>query len=159
MNETIGTGSDVQTPQVPAQLHLDELYAEPLHELVARAYTLRMRVNPERSRRHLIFDLLRCCAERGTVIHAEGILELSSFEGYGFLRRPRFNYRPGPEDAYVSLAQFRKAALRAGQRIAGRIRAPRDREKYITLDEITAIEGRPVETWVEPKDFDKLTPT
>ena len=52
----------------------------------------------------------------------------------------------------------KKFFLRNGQRVAGRLRSPRDREKFMAVDEITEIEGSPPRTWTELKDFEDLTP-
>jgi transcription termination factor Rho len=48
--------------------------------------------------------------------------------------------------------------FRPGQLIAGTVRLPRDREKSLMLDEVTAIEGQPADQWQEPTPFDNLTP-
>jgi len=68
------------------------------------------------------------------------------------------NFLPVPEDVGVPRATMQRFRLRPGQLIGGTLRFPRDREKLIMLDEITSIEGQPLEEWTEPPDFENLTP-
>ena len=150
-------GSDSPpAPTSPAQLWIDELHSEPLAALVARAETLRLRLNPDRTRHHLVFELLKAYASRGTELFADGILELSP-QGSGFLRWPCYNFRSLPQDVYVSQQAERQFGLRNGHRLSCRIRTPRDREKYMTLDRVLSIEGIPAESWTPTKDFEHLT--
>ena len=65
-----------------------------------------------------------------------GILDVLP-EGYGFLRTS--GYLPGPEDIYVSLSQVRRFSLRKGDTVAGRVRRPKDNEKYFALLEIDSV--------------------
>src|SRR6202023_3244944 len=80
-----------------------------------------------------------------------------SGEAYGFLRWPRFNFNPCPEDVYVPAAVLKRFGLRPGHKVKGFIRSPRDKEKFMALEEVVAIEGIPIEQWSEPKQFDQLT--
>ncbi|MBC8001476.1 MAG: transcription termination factor Rho, partial [Opitutaceae bacterium] len=142
---------------LPAEVQLSDLHGESLRQLAERARSLRLRVNPDRSRRHLILDLLRAYGNRGTVTSVDGVLDLSG-EHHGFLRSAPDNFRPGPDDPYVPPALISKFGLRSGNLVAGRLGVSRDRDKHLALDQVTAIEGRPVETWAVPTGFDELTP-
>ena len=84
-----------------------------------------------------------------------GILDLLP-DGYGFLRTS--GYMPGPEDIYVSVSQVRKASLRKGDVVAGKIRRPRDNEKYVALLDVETVNGLDPEAAKERSNFDKLTP-
>jgi transcription termination factor Rho len=84
-----------------------------------------------------------------------GLLDILP-EGYGFLRTS--GYLPGPEDIYVSLSQVRRFSLRKGDTVAGRVRRPKDNEKYFALLEIESINGMDVEAARTRPIFDKLTP-
>ncbi len=84
-----------------------------------------------------------------------GILDILP-EGYGFLRTS--GYLPGPEDIYVSLSQVRRFSLRKGDTVAGRVRRPKDNEKYFALLEIDSVNGMDVEAARVRPNFDKLTP-
>jgi transcription termination factor Rho len=84
-----------------------------------------------------------------------GILDVLG-EGYGFMRTG--GYLPGPDDVYVSMSQVRRFALRKGDEVAGKIRQPRDNEKYYALLQIETVNGVDPETARQRRDFDKLTP-
>ena len=84
-----------------------------------------------------------------------GILDLLP-DGYGFLRTT--GYTPGPEDAYVSLSQVRKMALRKGDVLTGKVRRARDTEKYAALLDAETVNGLDPEAAKERRNFDKLTP-
>lgn len=155
--ETATAGADAFHSTLPAQLWIDELHLEPLAALLARTEALRLRLNPDRSRHHIVFDLLKAYAARGVEIFADGVLELSPQGGGGFLRWPRYNFRSLPQDVYVSGNAERQLGLRNGHRLTGRIRTPRDREKFMALEKVTAIEGIPAESWKPTKEFEQLT--
>jgi transcription termination factor Rho len=84
-----------------------------------------------------------------------GLLDILP-DGYGFLRTS--GYLPGPEDVYVSLSQVRRFALRKGDTVAGKVRRPKDNEKYFALLEIESVNGLDVDAARERPSFDKLTP-
>jgi transcription termination factor Rho len=86
---------------------------------------------------------------------ASGLLDILP-EGYGFLRTS--GYLPGPEDIYVSLSQVRRSMLRKGDMLTGKIRRPRDNEKYAALLQIDAINEMDPETAKARPNYDKLTP-
>src|SRR6267154_561773 len=154
-----------ESVQVPGERYLSPdrslLEMDRLHSLnhtllldLAREFGLR--VSHERTRHQLVFDLLKAYGARGTKILAEGMVELSG-EAYGFLRWSRFNFNPCPEDVYVPAVVLKRFGLRPGHKVKGFIRAPRDKEKFMALEEVVAIEGIPIEQWTEPKQFDQLT--
>jgi transcription termination factor Rho len=84
-----------------------------------------------------------------------GILDLLP-DGYGFLRTS--GYLPGPEDIYVSLSQVRRFSLRKGDVVEGKVRRPKESEKYFALLEIDTVNGLDVEAARVRPNFDKLTP-
>ena len=140
----------------PAKLWIDELHEETLAQLLDRADALRLRLNADKTRHYLVFEILKAYAARGTEIFADGVVEMSP-QGTGFLRWPRYSFRSLPQDVYVPVQIERQHFLRNGNRLTARIRAPRDREKFMTIDRVLSIEGIPVEDWKETKDFDHLT--
>ncbi|MDQ3622092.1 MAG: transcription termination factor Rho [Verrucomicrobiota bacterium] len=158
LSQSAPASTQVDEPlAVPAELWIDELHAEPLYDLVERTNALRLRFNAEKTRHHLVFELLRAYAARGTILLADGVIEMSP-QGGGFLRWPRYSFRSLPQDVYVSAQQERQFFLRNGNRLTARIRPPRDREKFLALEEIRSIEGIPAAEWKETKPFDNLTP-
>jgi len=84
-----------------------------------------------------------------------GILDLLP-DGYGFLRTS--GYTPGSEDIYVSLSQVRKMALRKGDVLTGKVRRPRDNEKYFALLDVETVNGLDPEAAKDRPAFEKLTP-
>ena len=121
-----------------------------------RAESVGVRWNADKTRHHLAFDILRAYASRGTVLFADGILEATP-QGGGFLRWPRYNFRALPQDVFLAPNFERNHFLRNGNQVTARIRMPRDRERYISVEEILSIEGVPAGEWRETKPFDNLT--
>jgi len=155
VTDEVDAAAEART-RIPAELWMDELNAEPLNGLLERAETLGLRLNADKTRHQIVVELLRAYAGRGTQLYAEGILELGP-QGSGFLRWPRFNFRSLPQDVYVPVQVERQFGLRAGNKVACRIRMARDREKFIALDEVLSIEGVPVGQWQETTEFERLT--
>jgi len=147
----------VETVQRLGRLHLDELHAMTHAALIERADGLRMRINPDRSRHHLILDLMKFHANRGGELQAEGVLEITA-DHQAFLRWPRFSFKPFPEDVAVPRGIVQRLGLQQGHLVSARIRQPRDKERWMMVDQVLAIEGIPVDRWSEPKPFDNLTP-
>lgn len=87
----------------------------------------------------------------------EGVLEIMP-EGYGFLRSPDWNYLPSPDDVYLSSSQISRFGLRTGDRITGRIRPPRKRERYLSVVRMETVNGAPIEEIASRPDFDDLRP-
>jgi len=84
-----------------------------------------------------------------------GILDILP-EGYGFLRTS--GYLPGQEDVYVSLSYVRRHQLRKGDTVTGKIREPKNNEKYPALLSVEAVNEMDPEKAVARPQFDKLTP-
>lgn len=89
-------------------------------------------------------------------IFNQGVLEIT--DGYGFLRSPEYNYRPSPDDIYVSPSQIKLFGLKTGDTVFGQIRPPKDGERYFALLKVESINGRSVEEARERIFFDHLTP-
>jgi transcription termination factor Rho len=138
-------------------LDLDELQGLPDKKLKALARDLDLHLHPARSRHQHILDVIRAALSTGEMVTAEGFLDQVS-DSFAMLRWPKLNFLPVPEDVCVPRAVIEQYHLRPGQEIAGTIRLPRHREKFLTLEKLATIEGQPAEQWVEPTDFDKLTP-
>jgi transcription termination factor Rho len=90
-----------------------------------------------------------------TAPSASGILDLLP-DGYGFMRTS--GYLPGPDDIYVSMSQVRKHQLRKGDVVTGKVRQPKDSEKYWALLEVEKVNDIDIDDVKERKNFDKLTP-
>ena len=109
-------------------------------------------------RKHeVIFHILQKNAEREGVLFSEGVLEVLP-EGFGFLRSQSFNYLPCPEDIYVSPSQIRRFDLQTGNRIAGQIRPPKEKERFFALLKVEAVDGEDPDKAKDKTHFDNLTP-
>jgi transcription termination factor Rho len=142
---------------LPDSLSVNALQASTMDELIALATRFGLRVQPGRNRHALVADIARAGLGRAIPVTAEAVLELGT-EPFGFLRWPKFNFLPCPEDLYVPAPLVRQHSLRAGHLVTGVLRGVRDKEKYMALDRVTAVEGVPIAQWVAPKDFETLTP-
>ena len=143
------------TPERP--LDLNELQDLSEKKLRALARDLDLFLNPARSRHQHILDIIRAALAGGATVAAEGFLDQVS-DSFAMLRWPKLNFLPLPEDVAVPRALIEQHHLRPGQKIAGTVRLPVQREKFLSLDKVTHIEGQPADEWTEPPHFDKLTP-
>jgi transcription termination factor Rho len=150
--------SAVATPaNIPSALDLNELQALGPAEIEQLCRDLEVRVHPGRTRHHQILDLVRAALGLGIRVTAEGFFDQVA-DSFGVVRWPRLNFLPVPEDVGVPRALKQRFSFRPGQKVRGTLRLPRDREKLLMLDEVTAIEDLPPEQWTEPTPFDNLTP-
>ena len=138
-------------------LGLNEVQELSGEELESLARDLHLHLHPGRSRHQHILDLICAALSGGARITAEGFLDQVS-DSLAMLRWPQLNFLPVPEDVCVPRALIEQYHLRPGQKVAGIVRLPGHREKFLTLEQVTTIEGEPAEQWSEPTDFDKLTP-
>src|SRR4029077_12901228 len=152
-----GPGSTTPATVRPRALDLNELQVLSSEDLAPIAREFGLHLHSARSRHNHIVDLIRAALGRGSTVMAEGFLDQVG-DSFGLLRSPQLNFLPVPEDVCVPRGIIQRFRLRPAQQIAGNVRLPRDREKGLVLDEVTAIEGQPAEQWSEPTDFEKLTP-
>ncbi len=89
-------------------------------------------------KQELVMQIIQKEAENNDTLRAEGFLEVLP-DGYGFLRFPAHSYTPSSDDIYVSPVYIKKFGLRTGDAIFGKIRKPKNSEKYFAVDEIEAI--------------------
>ncbi|MBA3661269.1 MAG: transcription termination factor Rho [Gammaproteobacteria bacterium] len=114
--------------------------------------------NMARSRKQeIIFSILKEHAKRGEDIHGDGVLEILQ-DGFGFLRSAEGSYLAGPDDIYVSPSQIRRFNLRTGDTIAGKIRPPKEGERYFALLKVDEINFEAPENAKNKVLFENLTP-
>ncbi|NEZ47413.1 transcription termination factor Rho [Clostridium niameyense] len=87
---------------------------------------------------------------------AVGVLEIIENNTYGFLRGN--NYLSGPEDIYVSPSQIRKFNLRTGDAVQGKVRIPKEGEKFKALIYVEKVNGENPERAIGRKPFESLVP-
>ena len=136
---------------------IEELRSMDLENLIGIADELGVENPREFRRQALVFEILRMQTKQGGFILFTGILEVTA-EGYGFLRGIDSNLSDSANDAYVSLSQIRKFALRVGDIVTGQVREPKDQEKYYALLKIEAINYKSIQEARERPLFDNLTP-
>lgn len=91
------------------------------------------------------------------IITTNGVLEIMP-DGYGFLRSSDYNYLSSPDDVYVPANQVRRFGLKTGDVIEGRVRPPREGEKYFPLTSVISINGRTPNEVRDRIPFENLTP-
>jgi len=138
-------------------MNLTELKQKPIAELLATAHEMGLD-NVSRTRKQdIIFVLLKKHAKSGEDIHGDGVLEILQ-DGFGFLRSADSSYLAGPDDIYVSPSQIRRFNLRTGDTVAGKIRPPKDGERYFALLKIHEINFSSPEESKNKILFENLTP-
>ena len=114
--------------------------------------------NMARSRKQdIIFAILKRHAKSGEDIYGDGVLEILS-DGFGFLRSADSSYLAGPDDIYVSPSQVRRFNLRTGDTVAGKIRPPKDSERYFALLKVYNVNFDKPENSKHKILFENLTP-
>ena len=138
-------------------LDLDSLKTLKIAELAQVAQELGIQGTSGLKKQELIFKILEEQTNQEGLIFSEGVLEVLP-DGYGFLRSPRFNYLPGPDDIYVSPSQIKRFDLRTGDTVQGQIRPPKDNERFFALLRVEAVNFDPAERKKAVALFDNLTP-
>ena len=138
-------------------LDLDSLKTLKIAELSQVAQELGIQGTSGLKKQELIFKILEEQTNQEGLIFSEGVLEVLP-DGYGFLRSPKFNYLPGPDDIYVSPSQIKRFDLRTGDTVQGQIRPPKDNERFFALLRVEAVNFEPAERKRNIVLFDNLTP-
>ena len=152
-----GEPSEAVAATAPRALDLNNLQELSEKKLKSLAREFGLHLHPARSRHQHILDIVRAAISNGATVTAEGFLDQVS-DSFAMLRWPKLNFLPVPEDAAVPRTLIEQYDLRPGQRVAGTLRLPVQREKFLSVDSITHVEQKPVEEWKQPTPFDKLTP-
>lgn len=138
-------------------MNLTELKKKTMPQLLEIAESMNLD-NLARSRKQdVIFSILKAHAKSGEDIYGDGVLEILS-DGFGFLRSADSSYLAGPDDIYVSPSQIRRFNLRKGDSIAGKIRPPKDSERYFALLKVDEINFDKPENAKNKILFENLTP-
>ncbi len=138
-------------------MHLLELQDKSIADLTKLGQSLGI-TNISRMRKpDLIFAILKCLARNGEELFGEGTFELLP-DGFGFLRSKEYSYLPGPGDIYVSPSQIHRFALRTGDTISGKVRPPKEGERYFALLQVAQINDEDPASIQNKTLFENLIP-
>jgi len=148
----------VQLPPDFPTYSLADLKRMPAQKLLDIAEQLGIGESVARMRKQdVTFAVLKILTRHGDGVATDGVLEILP-DGFGFLRSADASYLAGPDDTYVSPSQIRRFNLRTGDFITGRIRSPKDGERYFALHNVATINGEPPEASKNKVLFENLTP-
>lgn len=138
-------------------MNLTELKQKTPAELVSIGEELQIENLARLHKKDMIFGILKAHAKRGEDIHGDGVLEILQ-DGFGFLRSAEGSYLAGPDDIYVSPSQIRRFNLHTGDTISGKIRPPKEGERYFALLKVNEINFDVPENAKNKVLFENLTP-
>jgi len=138
-------------------MNLTELKKQSAAELMELALSMKLEGLARNRKQDLIFSIVKEHAKQGEEVVTTGVLELLQ-DGFGFLRSAEASYIAGPDDIYVSPSQIRRFHLRTGDTITGKIRAPKDSERYFALIKVDKINYEKPEQSKNKVPFENLTP-
>jgi len=147
----------VQSAPAPVSIDINQFRLKSLAELQALAEASSARIQGGIPKNQLLYELLCYYGHEGTGLVCEGVLEQSK-ENFAMLRDPLRSFRPSPDDIHLGTNLLRDLGLRIGQLVKVRVRAPRERDKYLSGHEVLEVEGIPVADYHPPQEFDRLTP-
>ena len=138
-------------------MNLTELKNTPVSELVKLGESMGLENLARLRKQDIIFSILKAHAKSGEDIFGNGVLEILQ-DGFGFLRSADSSYLAGPDDIYVSPSQIRRFNLRTGDTVNGKIRPPKDGERYFALLKISEVNFDRPENSRNKILFENLTP-
>ena len=138
-------------------MNLTELKKQSAAELMELALSMKLEGLARNRKQDLVFAIVKEHAKQGDEVVTTGVLELLQ-DGFGFLRSAESSYVAGPDDVYVSPSQIRRFHLRTGDTITGKIRAPKDSERYFALVKVEEINYEKPDKSKHKVPFENLTP-
>ncbi|WP_077339925.1 transcription termination factor Rho [Pseudocolwellia agarivorans] len=138
-------------------MNLTELKEKSISELVELAESMKLEHLARTRKQDIIFAILKSHAKSGEDIFGGGVLEILQ-DGFGFLRSADSSYLAGPDDIYVSPSQIRRFSMRTGDSIHGKIRPPKDGERYFALLKVNEVNFDRPENTRNKILFENLTP-
>ena len=138
-------------------MNLTDLKTKPIAKLLETAQEMGLENLSRTRKQDIIFAILKKHAKAGEDISGDGVLEILA-DGFGFLRSADSSYLAGPDDIYVSPSQIRRFNLRTGDTISGKIRPPKDGERYFALLKISEVNFDKPENSKQKILFENLTP-
>ncbi|MFQ6371896.1 transcription termination factor Rho [Shewanella sp. YIC-542] len=138
-------------------MNLTELKNKSIADLVALAEQMNLENMARTRKQDIIFSILKAHAKSGEDIFGGGVLEILQ-DGFGFLRSADGSYLAGPDDIYVSPSQIRRFNMRTGDTIFGKIRPPKEGERYFALLKVSEVNFDKPENSRNKILFENLTP-
>ncbi|MES0327582.1 MAG: transcription termination factor Rho [Gammaproteobacteria bacterium] len=138
-------------------MNLTELKLKPVQELLDLAASMKLENVARSKKQEIIFAILKGHAKKGEDISGDGVLEILQ-DGFGFLRAADSSYLAGPDDIYVSPSQIRRFSMRTGDTISGKIRPPKEGERYFAMLKVDEINFESPEQSRSKIAFENLTP-
>ena len=138
-------------------MNLTELKQKPISELQELANEMGLEGVARSRKQDIIFSILKAHAKNGEAIFGDGVVEILQ-DGFGFLRSADCSYLAGPDDIYVSPSQIRRFALRTGDMLSGKIRPPKDSERYFALLKVEELNYESPDAAKRKILFENLTP-
>ncbi|ORU89402.1 MAG: transcription termination factor Rho [Cycloclasticus sp. symbiont of Poecilosclerida sp. M] len=138
-------------------MNLTELKRKPASEILEIAKELGVDNTGRAQKQTTVFQILKKIAKKGDDVYGDGVLEVLS-DGFGFLRAADSSFLAGPDDIYVSPSQIRRFGLRTGDTISGKIRPPKDSERYFALLKVDELNYEKPEHAKNKIAFKDLTP-
>ncbi|WP_087973648.1 transcription termination factor Rho [Oceanobacillus rekensis] len=136
-------------------LTISNLETMTLKEIYTLAKEYKVSYYSKLSKKELIFAILKAQAEKDGFLFMNGVLEIIPSEGFGFLRP--INYSPSAEDIYISASQIRRFDLRNGDKVSGKVRPPKENERYYGLLHVDAVNDEDPDSSKERIHFPGLT--
>ncbi|MDN6577601.1 MAG: transcription termination factor Rho [Lactiplantibacillus plantarum] len=137
-------------------LTMHDLEQKTLKEIYNYAREYKISYYSQMNKKELSLAVLREQDKKRGFVQMEGVLEIISQEGYGFLRP--INYGPSQEDIYISQSQIHRFGLRNGDYVAGQARPPRPNERYYGLMRVGTVNGKDPNEAKQRPHFPALTP-
>ena len=138
-------------------MNLTELKLKPVQELLDLAASMKLENVARSKKQEIIFAILKAHAKKGEDIFGDGVLEILQ-DGFGFLRAADSSYLAGPDDIYVSPSQIRRFSMRTGDTISGKIRPPKEGERYFAMLKVDQINFESPDQSRNKIAFENLTP-
>jgi len=147
----------ISTERKGEKLHMNELATMPLEKLSVIANEYKIVNISNKMKSDLIYSIIEAHSMQSGEVYSEGVLDVLQ-DGYGFLRSPNYNYSYGQDDIYVSPSQIRLFALKTGDTVSGKVRSPKDGERFFALLKVQKINFELPEVAKKRILFANLTP-
>ncbi|SUM51292.1 transcription termination factor [Mammaliicoccus lentus] len=125
-------------------------------ELTTKAKELKISSYSKLNKKELVLAIMEAQMEKDGNYYMEGILDDIQPDGYGFLRT--VNYSKGEKDIYISASQIRRFEIKKGDKVTGKVRKPKENEKYYGLLQVDFVNDQNAEEVKKRPHFQALTP-